>query len=343
MTRVAVSAPGKLFITGEYAVLERAPALLSAIDVRATCTLQSSDSTVSRIVTPPLVSMPSIFRFEENGIAWDGKRVGLFDAAWSALDAGRRERIREGAWNVSLDTTAFFIKDRKLGLGSSAAALAALMGALWAASGGMPAEAEAFETLHAAHSAWQGAGSGADLAVALAGGTVLYRREPRVAAPVSLPGDVEILPVWTGRLASTGDFLRRLAEFREASPNGYQQCLAVLQAKAEEAGLAASAGSAKGFIAAFRACADALRALGEAANLDIWSAAHREIAAAVESAGGAYKPSGAGGGDIGLAIVRVGDVGAAERVKSSLSSTGYRVLPLRFGARGLNVSSIADD
>ena len=35
MSTITASAPGKLFITGEYAVLDRAPAMLTAVDVRA--------------------------------------------------------------------------------------------------------------------------------------------------------------------------------------------------------------------------------------------------------------------------------------------------------------------
>src|SRR5690606_33624009 len=114
---------------------------------------------------------------------WEGEAVALFDAAWGALGAPVRARLAAMPLHIVLDTSAFFLKDRKLGLGSSAAALAALLGALWQAVGATPAdEASAFAALKAAHSGWQGGGSGADLAVALAGGTLLYRREPRIAA-----------------------------------------------------------------------------------------------------------------------------------------------------------------
>lgn len=56
-------------------------------------------------------------------------------------------------------------------------------------------------------------------------------------------------------------------------------------------------------------------------------------------AGGVYKPSGAGGGDVGLAVLPAGDEQQLEGLKSSLSSAGYSILPLRFGARGLHVTS----
>lgn len=338
MKTITASAPGKLFITGEYAVLDRAPAMLTAVNVRAVCRLRPATGDVSRIITPPLSAAPAAFRIVDGQPVWDDEPVPLFDAAWSALTETQRQSLADSAWNISLDTSAFFLKEKKLGLGSSAAAMAALAGTLWAASGGLPAEPEAFDALRKAHAAWQGGGSGADLAVTLSGGSILYRREPRIAAPVALPADLEILPVWSGTPASTGEFLRRLADFQARDAERFRERFAVLEQEAEEAALAASAGEADAFLEAFDDCGAALRALGEAADLPVWSEAHERIGALVREAGGWYKPSGAGGGDIGVAVIRAGDAAAEEGVKSRLSSAGYSVLPLGFGARGLHVS-----
>lgn len=343
MSMITASAPGKLFITGEYAVLDKAPALLTAVDVRAICRLRPSGSATWRIHTPPIASAPALFTLRDGLPCWEGEPVALLDAAWGALSEQDRQTLEGRGWNISLDTSAFFLKDRKLGLGSSAAALTALMGGLWKAArtddGQWPAEPEAFDALHSAHRAWQGGGSGADIAVALAGGTLLYRREPRIAAPVALPDTLEILAVWTGQPASTRGFLRRLAEFQDASPEVFRERFSVLEREAEEAALAASNGDAASFLEAFVDSGAALRALGESAQLNIWSEPHERIGGLVAEAGGLYKPSGAGGGDVGLAILRTGDATHLEGLKSALSSAGFNILPLRFGARGLHVVS----
>lgn len=338
MKTITASAPGKLFITGEYAVLDRAPALLTAVNVRAVCKLHPASGDAWRIVTPPLSSSPAVFRIVDDLPQWEDEPVALLDAAWRTLSEMQRAELAKSAWNISLDTSAFFLKEKKLGLGSSAAALAALTGALWAAGGELPAEAEAFDALKTAHTAWQGGGSGADLAVTLAGGNILYRRDPRIAAPVALPDALEILPVWSGKPASTGEFLRRLADFQEKDPERFRERFAVLEQEAEEAAIAASTGDSVAFLEAFDDCGAALRALGEAAKLPIWSEDHERIGEIVRAAGGCYKPSGAGGGDIGLTVIRASDEETAERVKSRLSSAGYSILPLGFGARGLHVS-----
>lgn len=339
MSTITASAPGKLFITGEYAVLDRAPAMLTAVDVRAICRMSRAGSKTWRLSTPPLDVTPAVFSIEDDLPCWEGEPVALFDAAWRGLSEKQRKTLAASGWNISLDTSAFFLKDRKLGLGSSAAATAALMGCLWTAAGELPAEEEAFTALKQAHTAWQGGGSGADLAVAMAGGTLLYRRDPRIAAPVALPEGLEILPVWSGKPASTGGFLKRLAEFQEKSPQVFRERFAVLEKEAEEAALAAAGGDIAAFLEAFVDSGAALRALGTAAGLDIWSSVHEDIARIVSDAGGVYKPSGAGGGDVGLAVLPAGDAQQLEGLKSSLSSAGYSILPLRFGARGLHVTS----
>ena len=336
-TVIHASAPGKLLISGEYAVLDRAPALVAAVDVRARCELRLGSSDEWVIEALPIDPRGRRCRISAGGIDWQDEPVELLEAGFDALPDARRRMLAGTGAALRIDTSGFFIKDTKLGLGSSAAALTALMGALWAATGGLPEEAEAFSQLQAAHHAWQGGGSGADLAAALSGGVLLYRREPRITAPVALPDSLEILPIWTGEAASTADFLAAVDDFQARDPKEFLARMKVLEAEAEEAALAASNGDAEALFEAIGDFGGALRALGEAAELPIWNSAHLALREAVEAAGGAYKPSGAGGGDFGLAFVR--DKRVLEAVKSSISSAGYATMPLRFGARGLHVTT----
>lgn len=338
MIAVLASAPGKLFLTGEYAVLEGAPALLAAVDVRATCRLTPSSSATWRLHTPPVSSSPAVFSVSHGEMRWKNGRVPLFDAAWQALSAPYRDALAASGGDIVLDTSAFFRGGHKLGLGSSAAAMTALLGVLWRAAGDLPPQPQALAMLAAAHAIWNGGGSGADLAASLVGGTFLYRREPRTVTPVALPA-VGIVPVWTGAPASTSGFLRRLASFREASPAVFRERLAAIAAQAEAAARAAHADEVPAFLTAFEASGAALHALGKAAGLDIWSEPHRRIAAIVREHGGCYKPSGAGGGDVGLALLARDAALDLEGLESSLSLAGYTVLPLRLGASGLHTTS----
>ncbi len=62
------------------------------------------------------------------------------------------------------------------------------------------------------------------------------------------------------------------------------------------------------------------------------SEAHARIGAVVRSAGGVYKPSGAGG-DLGLAMTAGSD--AAARISRALGSLGVVQLPVQVAATGV--------
>lgn len=164
--------------------------------------------------------------------------------------------------------------------GSAAATVAAVVAA------GLP-EARAYE----AHAAVQGGGSGVDVFASLRGGV---RRFPD-GAPVPCP---PILAVWSGRSASTGP---RVARYR-AWP-GRERFVA------ESLALVASFGDAPAHVLAeaYRL----LRAMAADAGLDYDTPALSRIAALAVDHGGAAKPSGAGGGDVAVAILPDPDARAA--------------------------------
>ena len=95
------SAPGKLLIAGEYAVLEGAPALVAAINRRARAEMRASGEARTEPVSPLHLAI--------------GGTLGS--------DTSELERLH-------LDTRALFLGQRKLGLGSSAAACVAGIAAL---------------------------------------------------------------------------------------------------------------------------------------------------------------------------------------------------------------------
>ncbi|MDX1454683.1 MAG: hypothetical protein R3217_04420, partial [Gammaproteobacteria bacterium] len=278
---IRASAPGKLILAGEYAVLDHAPALVTAVSTRARCEFNAdADSKQLRILARPLSDQPRRAILGEE-LHWEDADVPLFSAAFSALSSERRAALAGAGGDLLMDSSAFFVKETKLGLGSSAAMLTALMGVLWELSGGLPDEPEAFEALRVAHTLFQGSGSGADLAASLVGGTLLFRRDPAIRAPVSLPESIEIIPAWTGNAASTPKFLERLAAFEKDHHEDFLARFKVLEQEAEEVAMAAAEGNAEALLEALGDFSAGLKALGEAADMPIWGEAQRAIAAAV--------------------------------------------------------------
>ena len=138
----------------------------------------------------------------------------------------------------------------------------------------------------------------------------------------------------TGTPSSTVDHVRALeATFAErprgaaanASPRSARSPTDFMSALRERR-------RARGRQTAARANAE-LAALGHAIGLPIVTPALAEAAKLAEELGGAAKPSGAGGGDVGVAFLT--DRGAAETFRQRAPHIGLEILSIRTGASGL--------
>ncbi len=105
---IEASAPGKLVLSGEYAVLAGAPALVAAVDRRVTCTLSSRDQggwrfssigykdevtlTKEAVFGAPTASLPGLVRqnHRRGGSAGPPRRAGRFHAMLSTRREARR-------------------------------------------------------------------------------------------------------------------------------------------------------------------------------------------------------------------------------------------------------------
>ena len=80
--------------------------------------------------------------------------------------------------------------------------------------------------------------------------------------------------------------------------------------------------------------------LGRAVGAEIVTPEHRAVEAEARKRGVAYKVSGAGGGDLGLAMSA--DPAALQAFKSAVAGQGYRVIDLIPDRRGLVVEEHAE-
>jgi phosphomevalonate kinase len=111
--------------------------------------------------------------------------------------------------------------------------------------------------------------------------------------------------------------------------------LARLRGLAEAGCAAARGGEAAAWIEAFAAYGRALEDLGEAIGAEIVTAAHRQIGDEARRFGVAYKVSGAGGGDLGLACAT--DPGRLAAFTKSVTDRGFRVINVSLAGHGLTV------
>jgi phosphomevalonate kinase len=297
---ITVTAPGKLFLTGEWAVLRGAPALVAAVDrvVRLEAAVEAGAG-------------PLAIESLAEGRTWRGD-VGATDAPQG--DAGAvLAAFRHLGWvhgRIVVDSRPFLIGERKLGLGRSAATIAAAVLAHRALAGAHVDPDRLLPDALAANARFQGGqGSGADVAAALYGGVVAAeRRDDRLAiARHALPDGLEIVAGWTGESAPTMPLVTAFA----AMPS--PPVLADLTATAREAVAAVAAGDATRLCAAVDRSGDLLARFGDETDLPIVTPALARLVTVARNAGAVAKPSGAGGGDCGIALAPTPRIAAAVR------------------------------
>ncbi len=309
MTHVA-RAPGKAIVCGEYAVLDGAPAISVAVDRRV----------VARVGDGP--SSPFV-------------AAALAHAARAFGDP------RLASLAVTVDSAALYEGEAKLGLGSSAAVTAAVVG-LAAAHAGVALDdrARLFAVADAAHAEAQGvAGSGIDVATSIHGGAVHFTRAGGVAnvRDVAWPRDLQLTFVFAGESASTPKLVGMVQALRARAPSLYRARVDALGEIARAFAAAIDRGDAAAAVAAARGWTPALAALGTAADAPIVTPFFERLAQLAAAHGGSAKPSGAGGGDLGVALT-VGDVATAT-LRDALARQGLRPLALSGPVPGLSLET----
>ena len=333
--QIRARTPGKLVILGEYVVLSGAPALVMAVDHHCSARIGPSPDSRCHLEIRTATSQALAFA------AGTASGVGLVDL----IVGETRAEDRPGAWSGLLDSSAFFSAGRKIGLGSSAAALVAWAGA-WAAfarsNGAAGAPGPSVERLVELHRAFQGgAGSGLDVAASLTGGVLSYeldaRRMPHISS-VQLPNSVGFAGIFAGSPASTPDLVAHYHAWESAQPAAAAKLKRALGRTAELGRRAAREGNTDDFLAAVAEYGEGLDSLGKAMGAEIVTAEHRRIARAAADFGVVYKTSGAGGGDVGLALAV--DPENLSAFTQAVAQMGFRVVELTIDEQGLIVEEL---
>jgi phosphomevalonate kinase len=278
-----VAAPGKVFLVGEYAVLEGGPAVLAAVSRYALAQYVPGQAPTSPVVAETLK-----------------RAVALL------ADTDMAPALPPGAPLV--DTAAFRQGPHKLGLGSSAAAAVAAAGAVLSYAGvDITARRDLLFTIaDEGHRAAQGGlGSGADIAAAVHGAFVGFVR-PGGGAPIvrrlSRPDGLAVVVFWSGSSSSTPQLVQAVRALRERDAGRYGALMGELRQRAEQFAHAFLTHDARGSVRHADAYGQLLEKLGASAEVPIITPPFAEAAAVARSLGGAAKPSGAGGGDVGVAL-----------------------------------------
>ena len=197
----------------------------------------------------------------------------------------------------------------KAGLGGSAAATVAGIVAGLGAQQRTASPAEVHTLAHQVHHAVQGSGSGIDVAAAAWGGVLRFTSGRVEPGPALVP-----TVVFSGQSAATGPRVQRYLAHADRTAF-VEQSRALAEAFPTNP------------IPVLREAGRLLRAMAEAATIAYWTPGIDELVALAHDHGGAAKPSGAGGGDIVIALFP--DPAADTAYREAAAKRGY--LPIDVG------------
>jgi phosphomevalonate kinase len=261
-------APGKLVLTGAYAVLEGAPAIAVAVSRGAF----ADSSRPARLPTPEVLAA-----------------------------------LGENAAAPEVDASTMFAGDRKLGLGASAAILVASLAAREAEAGADLSSAIVRERIFAAarnaHAHAQSGGSGIDVAASVHGGAIQYVMGQPVKR-VALPSGLRVRTFACRNSARTSELRAEIDRLARTEPAVHHGNMTELVAIAHDAARAVDGGDGPAFVSALRRTARGLARLGEAAGVGIVPSGFDALEGLADRDEAAFCVSGAGGGDVAVYVGR---------------------------------------
>ncbi len=372
------TAPGKLLLTGEYAVLEGAPALVVAVNRRVVARRRSGATGSS----PFLIAVADEL----------ARRFGGDHPATRA------------AFEIVVDSSEFFVGSAKIGLGSSAAVtVAATALALAAQRNAVPMidRDTVLSIALAAHKAAQTSrrrardsgshmivrprarasteeipigstsrdsaarivagpissgtsgspsaqrgGSGADVAAAVHGGVIAFSLKDTPEGKVTRlnwPSRLQLIPFFTGESADTAELISRIMEARETRSSSVDAALAAIarasEVACEGAAVTSPERAANSVLAALRQATHATEQLARAAGVELIPPSVAMAQRAMAKLGGIAKTTGAGGGDVAVAVIPGSeDPSVAERL---LVEVGCQPLRARVDVIGVDLQADA--
>jgi phosphomevalonate kinase len=350
---VGATAPGKIVLLGEYAVALGRPAIVAAMDRRLGCRIRLEPGPgrlrvgngVNRCELPlhmdtvgdaPLEVRFVVAAARVGARFFDLKAVDLNIETWSEIDRA----------------------ESKVGLGGSAAIVAATLAAVGAASGSHKGDPKTLAGLGvAAHRLAQGGGSGADVVAATLGGVQWIAGldadqvprsvgEAALGMPVEtecleLPTDLTLDVVFSGQSVRTGPRIDRfvaLARGEEAAGRPARGPVSAWSDAMEHATRAlrqaCQANSASRALAAMRQGREVFGDLGPLIGFEMWS--DGLILACQDEEGWATKPSGAGGGDCAVSLLSRNDLVAR---RDAWRTRGLQPLESRAIVEGVRVDA----
>lgn len=343
-------APGKLYIAGEYAVVEPGhPAVLVAIDQFMRVRLREVEGKDAALFARDLMDQPTPLQRNNQGEAYVENQESTYRYVLATINLIERYvrelggEIRHYKIDINSQLQSHGIK---YGTGSSAAVVVAVTKSLNELYQLNLGPLEIFKCASLVHVSVQGNGSCGDIAASVAGGTIAFSTFNRTQVlrylashtvkqtidwqwpglsiePISLPDSLELLVGWSGMSAATAPKVAKAQQ--KSNDKHYQEFLQ------------SSTACVRNFIAACKAnnsvaASEQIRVnrqlLGELENItgvSIETPALKKLCDIAVAEGAVAKSSGAGGGDCAIALA---PRTSSDIIRERWEKAGFAALPL---------------
>ena len=342
---ITAQAPGKLYVAGEYAVVETGfPAIIVALDQFVTVTVEATKHFGS------IVSE----QYQENSLYWQRQgdemvfdnRDNPFHYILSAIkltEQYARELDKPLAlYKLYIDSQLDAKDGKKYGLGSSAAVTVANFYDL------KMSKDQIYKLAAIAHLDVQGNGSLGDIAASVYGGWIAYRSFDKawLAAArnqmsladlintdwpelsielLTAPADMQLLVGWTGSPASTSQLVDKITLAKAKKPQLYRDFLTASRETLEKLIDGFRNRSLSSIQAGIRRNRELLDELAHFSGVAIQTPALRQLVELAEQAG-------AGGGDCGIVLID-----SHQAIKPLLAAwRDHHIEPLKFNVHEIN-------
>ena len=361
---IKIKAPGKLYIAGEYAVVDGMPAILVALNQYITAQIKlakRSGTIVSKQYPNHVVhwrrrNRQIVFDHPKKPLCYILSAIKITEAYAKSLQI--KPRLYDLKINSQLDSP----DGKKYGLGSSAAVTVATVHALCNLYRIPVSKLQLFKLAAIAHFSVQGNGSLGDIATSVYGGWIAFRTFnhhwlTKMKTKLSIndlinqpwphlkikslhaPKRLKLLIGWTGTPASTSQLVRQVEKGRQNHQSIYHSFLL----SSKYCVLSMIKGFKTNSLALIKrqimVNRDLLNHLGNLTNVKIETPKLKQLCQIVTECGGVAKSSGAGGGDCGIAII--------DRTKPFQLILGRwrqnQILPLEFKVSNSPSREVKDD
>lgn len=318
---IKVSAPGKLMLFGEHAVVYDRPCIVTAVDHRMRVSMELVSGEEIEINAPDVGVKNYVGDIADlrkanlpKGVRFVGTAINNFFKTYDVTSGLR------------VETKSDFSSE--FGFGSSSAVTVGVIKALSELFGKKLTNQELFDLSYKTVLDVQGVGSGFDLAAAIWGGTIYFVTGGKKIIPLNI-GKLLLIVGYTGKKADTPTLVRQVAELYK----DHKKLVGIIFDTIASLTKEARESLKKSDIKRLGKLMDINQGL-----LDALGVSSKELSRLIFAAreGGAYgaKLSGAGGGDCMIAL---SSQRLRKKVEASIEKAGGTILRVKMNAEGIKI------